>query len=239
MTSQNTKTEPADCYVALELSRKNWLVGALLPGRRKVVTISVVGGDTDGLLLALSKIVVKAAEAGYPNVTLRVCFEAGYDAFWLARFLVDHGIDTTVLDASSFLVSRRGRRVKADRINVEAMVSVLKAYLLGDKSVCRRVRVPSPEEEDAKRVSRERTQLFMERTRNVNRIRALLNLQGIRNVRGLWGGNWQQWLNRIVTGDGRPLGSFLLRELTRQFERLELVTSQLRAIEKERAAITA
>ncbi|QFI70437.1 hypothetical protein [Sinorhizobium alkalisoli] len=42
----------------------------------------------------------------------------------------------------------------------------LKAYMLGDKSVCRPVRLPTPEEEDAKRLSRERTQLKKERERD-------------------------------------------------------------------------
>ncbi len=37
-----------DCYVALELSRAKWLIGALLPGRSKVVTMQVPGGDTAG-----------------------------------------------------------------------------------------------------------------------------------------------------------------------------------------------
>jgi hypothetical protein len=54
------------------------------------------------------------------DVKLRVCFESGYDGFWLARFLISQGIDTCALDPTSFLVSRRGRRVKTDRIDVEA-----------------------------------------------------------------------------------------------------------------------
>jgi transposase len=111
--------EYIDCYVALELSRTKWLVGALLPGSEKVSTIPVAGGDREKLLAALRRIAAKAINAGYPEVRLRVCFEAGYDGFWLARFLIDRRIDTTVLDASSFLVSRRGRLAKTDRVDVE------------------------------------------------------------------------------------------------------------------------
>jgi len=233
----DNQTQSAECYVALELSRNKWLVGALLPEAEKVWTCSVAGGDTDGLLSALNTIQEKTRSAGYPNVPLQVCFEAGYDGFWLARFLIDRGIDTTVLDASSFLVSRRGKRVKTDRVDVGSMVFIFKTYRLGDKSVCRPVRLPSPEEEDAKRVTRERAQLLKERTRNVNRIRALLNLQGIRDVKGLWGGRWRNWLEKCKTGDGRSLGRYLLRELNRQFERLDLLTSQLKALEAERSEI--
>jgi transposase len=239
MNGHDDNKAPVDCYVALELSRAKWLVGALLPGSENVATTPVTGGDTDKLLAALDRIAMKASDAGYVNVRLRVCFEAGYDGFWLARFLIDRGIDTNVLDASSFLVSRRGRRAKTDRVDVESMAFVLKAFLLGDRSVCRPVRIPSPDEEDAKRIARERAQLLKERTRNVNRIRALLNLQGIREVRGLWGGKWQEWLAHTRTGDGRLLGPFLLRELGRHFERLELLASQLKALEGERAALIA
>jgi len=96
-------------------------------------------------------------------VEIKVCFEAGYDGFWLARFLRDRGIDICVLDASSFLISRRGRRTKTDRIDVEAMTFTLRAYLAGNPSVCRVVPVPTPEAEDAKRISRERTRLASER----------------------------------------------------------------------------
>ncbi|MDR6820974.1 transposase [Neorhizobium sp. 2083] len=226
-----------DCYIALELSQKTWLVGYLLPGSDKVQTITVAGGNAEALLSALLRIQSMTRDrspSGFAAGPLRVCFEAGYDGFWLARFLLNSGIDTTVLDPSSFLVSRRGRRVKTDRIDVEAMVFTLKAYLLGDRSVCRPVRLPSLDEEDAKRLSRERTQLKKERTRHVNRIRALLVLHGIRSVPGLWGGRWKEALSNIRTGDGRGLGRFIFRELCRQFERLDLVHSQLKALEKER-----
>ncbi len=73
-----------------------------------------------------------------------------------------------------------------------------------------------------------------ERTRHVNRIRALLVLHGIRSVPGLWGGRWKEALSNIRTGDGRELGRFIFRELCRQFERLDLVHSQLKSLEKER-----
>lgn len=226
-----------DCYVALELSQRTWLVGYLLPGTERVLTEKVAGGDTDALIAVLGRIASKIASAAPtdgPASRVRVCFEAGYDGFWLARFLIDRGFDTTILDPSSFLISRRGRRVKTDRIDVEAMVFILKAYLLGDKSVCRPVRLPTPAEEDAKRLSRERTQLKKERMRHVNRIRALLILHGVRSVPGLWGGRWRDSLSNIRTGDGRELGPFLLRELCRQFERLDVVHGQLKALEKER-----
>lgn len=129
MSGKSYISEFVNCYIALELNRSKWLVGALLPGQEKVITLSVSCGDTDQLLEALSRILARANDLAQADVSLRVCFEAGYDGFWIARFLIDRGIDTTVLDASSFLVSRRGRRVKTDRVDVESMVFTLKAFL--------------------------------------------------------------------------------------------------------------
>jgi transposase len=226
-----------ECYVALELSRAKWLVGALLPGRSKVTTTVVPGGDTAALLDALGRFAARAGrETGQAVAAVRVCFEAGYDGFWLARFLFARGIETHVLDPASFLVSRRGRRAKTDRIDVEAMAFTLRAFLLGDRSVCREVVIPSPEQEDAKRLSRERTQLAAEKTRHTNRIRGLLALHGIREVSGLWGGEWAEALGGLRTGDGRELGGYLRAEIAREFERLHLVLRHMRALDADRQA---
>ncbi len=89
------------------------MIGYLLPGSDKVQTTAVAGGDAEALLSALGNIENLAgtrSHAGCVLGSMRVCFEAVYDGFWLARFLIDRDIDTSILDPSSFLVSRRGRR---------------------------------------------------------------------------------------------------------------------------------
>jgi transposase len=232
-----TLTSPVVCPVALELSRSTWLVGVLPPNGARVRSFAVRGGNAEGLLERLRAIADRLAVELGRDVELKVGFEAGFDGFWLARFLLQRGVDTLVLDSSSFLVSRRGRRVKTDRIDVEAIAYILRAHLAGDPTVCRLVRIPTPEEEDAKRLSRERTRLASEKTRHVNRIRGLLALHGIRDVKGLWGGEWRAQLDALTTGDGRSLGRFLRAEIAREFERLHLVLSQMKQLEAERHAI--
>jgi transposase len=232
-----TPISPLVCPVALELSRSTWHVGILAPNRTKVKSFAVRGGDAQALLERLRGVAGRLAVELERDVELKVAFEAGFDGFWLARFLQQRGVDTVVLDSSSFLVSRRGRRVKTDRIDVEAIAYILRAHLAGDPTVCRRVRIPTPEEEDAKRLSRERTRLASEKTRHVNRIRGLLALHGIRDVRGLWGGDWRTQLDKMTTGDGRPLGRFLRAEIAREFERLHLVLAHIKQLEAERRAV--
>jgi transposase len=61
------------------------------------------------------------------------------------------------------------------------LLRVLMSYWHGDRQVCFVVRVPSPDEEDAKRQHREREHLVQERVRIENRIEALLMTQGIRD----------------------------------------------------------
>ena len=90
-----------DRYVALELSRAKWLVGAFLPGRSKVTTALVPGGDTAALLDVLTHLAARATRDSGAPVVLKVCYEGGYDGFWLARFLIGNGIETHVLDPAS------------------------------------------------------------------------------------------------------------------------------------------
>jgi len=111
-----------------------------------------------------------------------VCYEAGYDGFWLARLLTKVGIECRVLDPASLQVNRRARRVKTDRIDALALPRALIAIDRGDRHVCAVVRVPTLEEEDARRSHRERQRLVRERTAHINRIKGLLFGQGIRGV---------------------------------------------------------
>jgi transposase len=91
------------------------------------------------------------------------CYEAGYDGHWLHRWLTNQGVINYVIDPASIQVNRRARRPKTDRIDLEQLMSTLLRYLRGEPRVCSMVRVPSPQDEDRRRVSRERDRLLKER----------------------------------------------------------------------------
>ena len=235
--SPTVETPAARCehgtmHVAFELSKATWKIGIVLPNRQKMSRFSLAGGDTARLAALLAR-KRQEAEAGCGRpVRIVSCYEAGYDGFWLDRWLGAQGVINHVLDPASIEVDRRKRRAKTDRIDLDKLMRTLLALCRGEPRVCRVVRVPSAAEEDAKRRHRGRARLLQERGGHVNRVKALLHGQGIRDAAPL-GRNFAEKLSRLRTGDGRSLAPALLDEITHELARLRRVGEQLALVEAE------
>jgi len=227
-------TEYATAYLVFELSRAHWKLGVMLPGSAKMSRYTIAGGDIQALASRLAEIRAKAGREGKP-VRVLSCFEAGLDGHWLHRWLTDQGVMSYEVDPSSIEVNRRARRAKTDRIDLEKMMRTFLAYVRGEPRVCSMVRVPSAEEEDRKRRTRERDRLGQERTAHTNRIKELLQGQGIRDVMPMKPG-FVASLDQMRTDDGRVLPARLKQEIVREHERLCLVNKQLQALEAASAA---
>jgi len=160
------------------------------------------------------------------------------DGFWIHRVLQNEGIESHVVDPASVATSRRRRRAKTDRIDGEALLRTLLAYKRGEPRVCAMVKAPTPEEEDRRRLCRERKVLTNERVRHVNRIKGLLFCQGVFGYEPLRR-NRRQRLDELRTGDGRPLPKHLKAQISRELDRLELLLEQIKAVETERDALLA
>ena len=135
-------------------------------------------------------------------------------------------------------MSRRRRRAKTDNIDGEAPLRVLMAFKRGEPRVCSMVRVPTPQDEDRRRICRERKTLIAERIRHVNRIKGLLFSQGIGDYEPLRRDR-RRALEAARTGDGRALGANMKAQIGRELDRLELLLGQIAAIEAERDAMLA
>jgi transposase len=118
------------------------------------------------------------------------------------------------------------------------LIRTLAAWRRGEPRVCSMVRPPSPEEEDRRRLTRERSTLIKERTQHINRIKGLLSGQGITGYEPLRLDRRTR-LEALTTGDGRPLPPRLKAEIRRELDRLELVCRQIEAVEQERDALAA
>jgi transposase len=231
------QTDLRAIFVSLELSRSTWLITSLSPGGvEKMSKHSVPAGDIAGFFRRFAQLKEKARARTGRDFPIIVIQEAGLDGFWIHRVLQSEGIESHVADAASILTSRRRRRAKTDRIDGETLVRTLMAFKRGEPRVCSMARAPMPQEEDRRRVCRERRTLVGERVRHVNRIKGLLFAQGVFGYEPLRKGRREQ-LEELRTGDGRPLPVHLMAQIVRELDRLEVVLEQLKTVEAERDAL--
>lgn len=233
------RTDLGAIFVSLELSRSVWLITSLSPGAgEKMSKHSVRSGDVAGLLARFAHLKQKAQARTGQIFPILVIQEAGLDGFWIHRVLQGEEIESYVVDPASIATSRRRRRAKTDKIDGEALVRALLAYKRGEPRVCAMVKAPTPDEEDRRRLSRERKTLMAERIQHVNRIKGLLFAQGIGDYEPLHR-NRRDELDRLMTGDGRQLPNHLKAQICRELDRLDLLLVQIKAVEVERDALLA
>jgi transposase len=169
----------------------------------------------------------------YPIVVIQ---EAGLDGFWIHRALEREGMESHVVDPASIAVPRKKRRVKTDKIDGQALLRVLMAYKRGEPRVCAMAVPPSPQEEDRRRIGRERDTLIKERTEHINRIKGLLFTQGVLDYEPA-GRDRRARLETLRTGLGDPLPPHLKTQIGRELDRLELLMKQIARVERERAEL--
>jgi transposase len=231
------QTDLRAIFVSLELSRSSYLMTSLSPGAgEKMSKHSVQAGDAAGLFVRFAHLKEKARARTGRDYPILVIQEAGLDGFWIHRVLQSEGIESHVVDAASILVSRRRRRAKTDKIDGETLVRTLLAYKRGEPRVCSMVKVPTVDEEDRRRVCRERKTLVAERVEHVNRIKGLLFAQGVFDYEPVRL-NRRVRLEELKTGDGRPLPVNLKAQISRELDRLEIILTQRKAVEAARNAL--
>lgn len=213
-------------YISFELSAKNWLLAISDGGR---VSRKSVDAGSEAQLMAVLQWARERFKVG-PEARIVSCYEAGRDGFWLHRWLRAHGVENLVVDSSSIEVKRRARHAKTDRLDAVKLLEMLLRHCRGEKRVWSVVRVPTPEQEDQRRLGRERGRLVKECTAHWARLGSLLVLQ---NIRSMPGGlkKLRPWL------EGLEVGALLKAELLRELERLELVERQLREVERASRAL--
>jgi transposase len=228
----NRTTEQTQLYLSLELSAATWKLTC--SDGAKLRQVNVEPGNFDKLDGEIQR---ARAKFGLPaNCGVCSCYEAGRDGFWLHRELDRRGIRNLVVDPTSIEVDRRQRHAKTDGIDGRKLAVQLVRYLRGDRGALRSVRVPTREEEDARRPERERQRLKKECVSHSNRIRSLLVLHGIRLKwpAGLTTEAFAKGLDVLNTPANEAVPRALRSELVREYARLRKVREQLDALEDER-----
>jgi transposase len=217
----------------IEMSQAKWLIAAIVPGIERQ-PLKKLEAEPQRLLSLLHRWRSEAGQAGREIKRMAVAYEAGRDGFWLARWLQAHQVEAYVIHPSSVAVSREHRRAKTDRLDTELLIRAFVGWLRGEKRHCSMAAIPTVEEEDSRCPNRERESLVHERTRIVNRMKAILARFGIRGFRPTVRRGAEQGLEALRTAEGAPLPDNTRAELRRHVARLRLVHEQMREIENER-----
>ena len=216
----------------VEMSRSSWLVAGIIPGVGRH-PLKKLEPDEAALLRLLRRWQDEAIRAGRTISRIAVAFEAGRDGFWLARWLRARGIEAHVIHPASIPVPREHRRAKTDRLDTELLKRAFLGWLRGEPDHCSMAAVPTLEEEDARRPTREREALVGERTRVVNRIKGTLARLGIRGFKPTLRRAAER-LETLRTPEGASLPPNTLAELRRNMARLHFVKEQIVEIEAAR-----
>jgi len=224
--------ENSTLIAVIEMSQSAWLIAGIIPGVERHA-VKKLNPDEAGLLQLLHRWRDEAEKVGRNINRIAVAFEAGRDGFWLACWLRAHAIEAYVIHPNSIAVSREHRRAKTDRLDTALLKRAFLGWLRGEREHCSMAAIPSLEEEDAKRPSRERENLVGERTRIGNRIKSTLARLGIRGFKPTLRTAAQQ-LERLCTPEAESIPPHTLAELRREMSRLRLLAEQIREIETAR-----
>lgn len=222
LRTQDT-TLTCELHMSFELSDKTWNL-TLSDGRHAPSRGTVPAGDQAAVLDRIAR--AKKRFGLGPEAHVHSCYEAGRDGWWLHRWLTEQGIENIVVDSASIEVNRRSRRAKTDRLDGDKLLAMLLRWRAGETHVWAVVREPSVQQEDERRVHRERERLSHECTAHTNRIGSLLVLHNLR-VRHIGGRDWPRWW----ASHCEQVPPALRAEIERESERLALVKQQLRAVE--------
>jgi transposase len=224
--------QDATLVAVIEMSHSSWLVAGLIPGVERHA-LKKIEPDEAALLALLRRWREEAIKTGRTIRRVAIAYEAGRDGFWLARWLRSQGTEAHVIHPTSVAVSREHKRAKTDRLDTAMLMRVFVGWLRGERGHCGMVAIPTLEEEDAKRPSRERETLVGERTRIINRMKSALARLGVRGFKPELR-RAPQGLAMVRTPEDTPIPPHTLEELRRDMARLAMVRTQIEAIEQSR-----
>jgi transposase len=230
--SINILLQDSTLIAVIEMSKSSWLVAGIVPGVERH-PLKKLAPEEDQLLELLHRWRDEARRTGRRISRIAVAFEAGRDGFWLARWLRARDVEAYVIHPSSVAVSREHRRAKTDRLDTELLKRAFLGWLRGEPDHCGMAAIPTLDEEDARRPSREREALVGERVRITNRLKSALARLGIRGFRPALR-NAVDHLESLRTPEGVPVPPNTMAELRREMARLTLVTGQIKEIEAAR-----
>jgi transposase len=215
-------------YIAFELAADKWLLAFATQAAEKPRFRQMPARDLRRLDEEIAKAKVRFRLPA--DATVRTCYEAGRDGFWLHRALVARSIENVVVDSSSIEVNRRKKHVKSDPVDAGKLVNLLCRYHAGERKVWSVINVPTIEDEDRRHLHRGLNDLQGQETECSNRIKGLLASQGI-NVPV--DATFRERLAGLRDWQGQPVPPGMQQRLLQEFTVWESVHRQIRAAVNE------
>ncbi|MGP8198317.1 MAG: IS110 family transposase [Limisphaerales bacterium] len=134
------------------------------------------------------------------------CYEAGPFGYRLHRQLLELGVRNVVVRPQNW--DELGRKVKTDKTDALALTQRLDRYVQGNRHALAVITVPTPEQEQARGLSRHRQQLQKDRQTHEAQGRSFLLYHG-RRVTGQWwqSGAWAVLQKQLASWQTRILES--------------------------------
>ena len=152
------------------------------------------------------------------------CYEAGPFGYSLHRQLCRMGVRNVVVRPQNW--DELGRKVKTDKTDALALTQRLDRYVQGNRHALAVITVPTPEQEQARGLSRHRQQLQKGRQTHEAQGRSFLLYHG-RRVQGQW---WRPWAWEVLQKELTPFQCRILENFRAQ---ILLADQQLAQVEKQ------
>src|SRR3712207_4489246 len=108
--------------LAVEISRRSWIVAAQGPGARQKGAKRQLAPQADALMAAIEGYKRRATAAGMAVDRVILAYESGADGFWLARRLPPRGGEGHVMQSSRGPVGRPIRPAQCHPIRVDTLL---------------------------------------------------------------------------------------------------------------------
>lgn len=174
-------------YCGIDVHKKSWAVTI----ETKDIVLKTFTQDSDPELL------IKYLKRNYPGGTYIAGYEAGYFGFNLHRKFKSKGIDCLVINPADVPTSHKKKDQKRDPIDSR---KIARAIRTGE---ARGIWVPSISLEQDRQLMRTRRIMTKDQTRIKNRIKAFLQMHGIKypdsfnNKQSHWSRRFINWLEQI------------------------------------------
>lgn len=210
-------------YVGIDVHLKSWKV-TVMAGEVQYKTFSA---PPEGEKLA------NYLKRNFPGADYYSAYEAGFCGFSVHRELTRYGIKSIIVNPADIPTTDKERRQKEDKRDSRKIAKTLQAGQL------RGIFVPSDKTQHDRILLRSRDAIIKDITRNKNRVKSLLYLQGINipdrfDSKSYWSNAFAQWLKGIAFeyNTGRSGLDALLEMVNHQRSLLLRVTRQIRELSK-------